>query len=93
MGLGKTLMMLAAVSSTLPEAEESCYFHEAPEVNLEKVYTRATLVVVSSARKCLISMAMCISLTDYTIACRASRKLGDGDQEVRPDTLVNGFFY
>lgn len=93
MGLGKTLMMLAAVTSTLSEAEESCYFHEAHEVDPEKVHTKATLVIVSSARKCLVSMAMYVLLPDYVIAYRASRKLGDGNKEVRSDAPVNEFFY
>ena len=50
MGLGKTLTMLAAILSTLPQAEEFGSFYEfEPEPN-SFIRTKATLVVVSSAR-------------------------------------------
>ncbi len=52
MGLGKTLTMLAAVLRSMPAAEDSSKFYEASGNEYSnKFRTKATLVVVSSARK------------------------------------------
>ncbi|KAI5861653.1 SNF2 family N-terminal domain-containing protein [Durotheca rogersii] len=47
MGLGKTLTMLTAISHSMPEAEDFSNFYDK---GVGKVPTKATLVVVSSAR-------------------------------------------
>lgn len=49
MGLGKTLTMLTAILRSLPPA---CNFDKGDEIEMStKTPTRATLVVVTSARK------------------------------------------
>ncbi|KAI0599782.1 SNF2 family N-terminal domain-containing protein [Biscogniauxia sp. FL1348] len=51
MGLGKTLTILAVILYSVPEAEVFGNFSEVPEYEcLEKIRTKATLVVVSSAQ-------------------------------------------
>jgi SNF2 family DNA or RNA helicase len=58
MGLGKTLTMLAAILHSMSAAEDfGTFFQSTEDECANKVFTKATLVVVSSARK---SKAPCI---------------------------------
>lgn len=51
MGLGKTVTMLAAIQSSLSSAENFGRFYESSTEGLDKIRTKATLVVASSARE------------------------------------------
>lgn len=72
MGLGKTLTMLAAILQSGSMAEDfSDFYRSSKPERVSKLTTKATLVVVSSARK--LSSGI---LDHVLISHRASRKLG-----------------
>ena len=54
MGMGKTLPVLSAILNTLSEARSSQFLPWKDASSAGNVYTRATLIIVPSARKSFI---------------------------------------
>lgn len=87
MGLGKTLSMISAVVSSLPQAAESARAgYQKCTLPVSRYRTRATLVIVTSMRKSsLVPLFLSLSIVLIVAFCvlRGPGRLEKGDVHVR----------
>jgi SNF2 family DNA or RNA helicase len=79
MGLGKSLVMIAAIVTSIPDAQKFV----AAKVIGQKPHTSATLVIVPSARQSQLLTANFSTWTEI-FACSSARWLGQRKQKVSP---------